>query len=101
MNDQRLFKRAADGPARIERIARILVTILQTRRYRAPLAPFKLTDRPSLENDGAAVQFMDPRQRLAECRLAAARFSDNAKRLAWLHLERYAIERPHGADLEA
>ena len=38
MNDERLFERAADGPARIERIARVLVTILQARRHCAALA---------------------------------------------------------------
>ena len=38
MNDQRLLERAADRPARIERIARVLVAILQARRHCAALA---------------------------------------------------------------
>src|SRR5260370_41402736 len=67
VHGERLAQRAANRPAWIERIAGILVAILQLRRGRALLARRSRTDVFALENDAAAIGAIDARERLAEC----------------------------------
>src|SRR4051812_27294686 len=97
MNDEWFFERTADSPARIERIARVLVAILQAGRYCAALAPRQLTDLLTFEHNGPAAWCMNAGQRLAQCRLAATRFADDAKGLAAPHLKGHPVERPNRA----
>ena len=52
VNNERLLQGAADGPARVERIARVLVAILQPGRHCAALARWIGRDVLALEHDG-------------------------------------------------
>src|SRR5436305_13896848 len=97
MNDEWLFQRTADSPARIERIARVLVAILQAGRYCAALAPRQLTDLLTFEHNGTAAWCMNAGQRLAQCRIADTRFADDAKRLAENHLAGHTVASPRRA----
>src|SRR5262249_54233100 len=96
VHDERLGEAATNGPARVERISRILVTILQLRRRCTALAGRLAGDVLALEHDPAASRPVDAHERLAKRGLAAARFADDAKRLARPYLKRHVIERAHG-----
>src|SRR5262249_13913246 len=98
VRDERLAQRAADGPARVERVARILITVLQFRRYRTALAGRLAGDILLLEHDPAAIRPQDPDKGLAQRRLAATRFADDAECPARPNLERHTIKRAHGTD---
>src|SRR5262249_3642562 len=96
VHDERLGQGATNGPARVERIARILVTILQLWHRCTALAGRLAGDVLALEHDPAAPRPVDAHERLAKRGLAAARFADDAKRLARPYLKRHIIERAHG-----
>ena len=62
-------------------------------------AVIKPRDRPTLEHDVAGCGFEQPDDAAPERRLAAARFADEADRLALVDRERDAVQRMHRRDL--
>src|SRR5262249_30820100 len=88
MHDERLGERAADGPARVEGIAGVLMTILQPRGDWPTRGRRALGDVVTFKHNLPVVGPVNADQGLAQGRLAAAGLADNAERFARPHRKR-------------
>ena len=99
VDHERLGDRRADRHPRVERRVRVLEDHLHVAAHRAQLALRQPRDVGAVERDRAGARLEQAQDRAAERRLAAARFADEAERLAAPDLEidlRYRAHRVAG-----
>src|SRR5689334_5221347 len=101
MSGERFVERTSDGPAGIERIAGVLMNILQALADACTCGALHVRDIYALEQDAAGTGYVNTRQGLAERGLAATGLAHDPKRFARAHVECHAIERLDGADAHA
>src|ERR671915_2603092 len=93
MRAQRLADDSSHAVPRIERRVRVLEHHLHASSQRAQVTLTEVRDVLSVEDDLAVGRLVQPQDRAADRRLAAARLSDEAKRLAALDVECDVVDR--------
>src|SRR5262249_26447874 len=96
---QRLADDLPHRHARVQRGIRILEDDLHVPRHRAQLVAAHRGDVAPLEPHAARGRLDQPQDAAAGGALAAARFADQAQRLAGREIEADAVDRVHAADL--
>ena len=88
----------ADAQARVERSERVLEHHLHVPAHGAQPLPLETDQFAATEADAARRRHDQLEQRLADGRLAAARFADQRQRTAGRDVQRHAVDRAHVAD---
>src|SRR5579871_1582223 len=96
---QRCGQDLRDALARVERGLRVLEDHLHLAADGLELRPARFGDVLAAEAYGAIRRLDQPHQGADESRLPAARFADDAERLAWTQLERDVVDGMDLADL--
>ena len=95
MDGERLAEDLAHAHARVERAVGVLKDHLDAAVVAAELGPRQRADVEAVEADLALVGLDQPHQAAGERGLAAARFADDAERLAARDCEAHAVQRMH------